>query len=1095
VLVTEEALLRVDEHWAVMAVGKKNRDRGLLVAQARLVKAATGQQMELSFKEKATDADLLDRLAMAYEVAATEGLDALLHTGTPSENERLVSQAQAGAWRTFELRRLITVPDDTDERVFHILHLASLAYCGDRWSDLRRWIKENSESLRAPSVAKEPWDKRVLYRLFACWVRLFRKNSWDDLHRIHEIIAGLREDQATFEATALADGSGRQSQVMAMRLVALYHWAKATELLATYVLQGTPAGINESLDRHFEQAIEAAPASRDAALEVLLKWMHVASRRMVAGSIWWVAGRVNSRVSKFVRSVTEGSQALFELLPPQRVALQEQGLLDQAAQAIVVDMPTSGGKTLLAEFRMLQALNQFEQDQGWVAYVAPTRALVSQITRRLRKDLEPFGVVVEQLTGAIEIDVFEDAMLTSDDPESEFDILVCTPEKLQLVLRNDKLDHRPLALCVMDEAHNIEDTTRGLRIELLLATIRRECTKANFLLLMPFVPNSDEIAQWLGQGSGKAISTTTSIGTSAWKPNERIVGLFHANKYDEDETVRAGWQMAFETLVTTPKTIHLKGEHPVDGARPIDVPWSAARNSPTVQAGAMAKVFSQRGTSIAIATNTTHVWSMAGKVAKSMPTLKGVPDEIKLVQRFLRTEVGSDFALIGLLNHGVAVHHAGLSDEIRSLVEWLAEEQKLKVLCATTTIAQGINFPVSSVFLASYKYPYGQPMRPREFWNLAGRAGRFGQDSVGVVGLARGGDDHEIREFVSRQHGALVSRLIGLLDAVATAGELQNLQQALNKDDWQDFRCYVAHLMRETNDLDAVLTETDELLRSTFGYSSLRATQSAADAEKADALLTATRGYVQEVAKHPENVALADSTGFAPEGVRDAMLEMGKLERKLTPADWEPSSLFGSMGGSSLPDLIGVMFRVRELQGSLEEIRKAGPDEQQLARLTADWVNGKSLRDLAETYFRNDDGDMTAAVSKACRAIYRNLCNSGPWGISALSKMRTSGLDFDKLPEDVARKINALPSMIYHGVRSESAVLLRMNSVPRSIAEPLARQFESDAGSSTLSVKSAREFLKSRSETEWNSAVPKGAVMSGADYRDVWQQLFGEGGS
>ena len=47
---------------------------------------------------------------------------------------------------------------------------------------------------------------------------------------------------------------------------------------------------------------------------------------------------------------------MFELLPPQRAALLEQGLLDPAKTAIVIDLPTSGGKTLLAQFRILQAL-------------------------------------------------------------------------------------------------------------------------------------------------------------------------------------------------------------------------------------------------------------------------------------------------------------------------------------------------------------------------------------------------------------------------------------------------------------------------------------------------------------------------------------------------------------------------------------------------------------------------------------------------------------------------------------------------------------------------------------------------------------------
>lgn len=790
-------------------------------------------------------------------------------------------------------------------------------------------------------------------------------------------------------------------------------------------------------------------------------------------------------MSDFVKSVTKASRPLFELLPPQRAALQEQGLLDQASTAIVVDMPTSGGKTLLAEFRLLQALNQFDQERGWVAYIAPTRALVSQITRRLRKDLEPFGVVVEQLTGAIEIDTFEATMLSSEDPASEFDVLVCTPEKLQLVLRNDKVEHRPMALCVLDEAHNIENAERGLRIELLLATIQRECTRANFLLLMPYVPNAEDLAKWLGKESGRSIS----LGTCAWKPNERIVGLFHAVA---DDSVTAGWRLRFSTLLTTPKTIHLAGQHAVDGVRPLNIAKSSVLNAPTVQAAAMAKVFSERGTSIAIATNTNHVWSMAKKLAKNMAPRKKVSERVRLVQRFLKTEIGEDFELIGMLERGIAVHHTGLSDEIRSLIEWLAEEQDLKVLCATTTIAQGINFPVSSVFLASHKYPYGHPMSPREFWNLAGRAGRIGQDSVGVIGLARSNNENEVKQFVKEATGDLVSRLVGLLEDVANAGQLNNLQQVFNADEWRDFRCYVAHLMRESDSLDAVLAEADDLLRNTYGYSELRSSQNAADTVKADALLSATRGYVTEIAKHPQNVTLADSTGFAPEGVRTALLELGNLEHKLTQADWEPSSLFGSGGQSSLPELIGVMLRVNELRTSLEEIGPAGADQQQIANITADWVNGKSLRDIAEAYFRGEKDDATAAVSKACKAIYSKLCNSGPWGLSALSKMPTSGLNFDDLPADVARRINSLPAMIYHGVNTESAVLLRMNAVPRTVAEPLGMQYESEVGDQNLSVKSARDYLKNLSDAAWGAAAPKKAAMSGSDYREIWQQLSGE---
>ena len=122
----------------------------------------------------------------------------------------------------------------------------------------------------------------------------------------------------------------------------------------------------------------------------------------------------------------------------------------------------------------------------------------------------------------------------------------------------------------------------------------------------------------------------------------------------------------------------------------------------------MAKIFSGRGSSIAVATRIDQVWNMAREAAKMMPAARSNPDSIALVQNFLRAEISPDFELIKLLDHGVGVHHAGLSDESRSLMEWLTEEGAIKVLCATTTIAQGINFPVSSVFLASHLYPYGK---------------------------------------------------------------------------------------------------------------------------------------------------------------------------------------------------------------------------------------------------------------------------------------------------------------------------------------------------------------------------------------------------
>jgi replicative superfamily II helicase len=171
------------------------------------------------------------------------------------------------------------------------------------------------------------------------------------------------------------------------------------------------------------------------------------------------------------------------MLPPQRRALREEGLLGSGHRAVIVNLPTSSGKTFIAQFRILQALNQFESKQGWVAYLAPTRALVNQVSARLRRDFAPLGVTVERVSPALEVDALEASLLTDKDHQSHFRVLVTTPEKLDLMLRGgwEGKIGRPITLVVVDEAHNLAQENRGIKLGLLLATINRECRYAQFL--------------------------------------------------------------------------------------------------------------------------------------------------------------------------------------------------------------------------------------------------------------------------------------------------------------------------------------------------------------------------------------------------------------------------------------------------------------------------------------------------------------------------------------------------------------------------------------------------------------------------------------
>ena len=93
-------------------------------------------------------------------------------------------------------------------------------------------------------------------------------------------------------------------------------------------------------------------------------------------------------------------------------------------------------------------------------------------------------------------------------------------------------------------------------------------------------------------------------------------------------------------------------------------------------------------------------------------------------------------ALRRLLLNGVGVHHAGMLPRYRLLVEKLAQQGLLPVICGTDTLGVGINVPIHTVVLTALAKFDGNRMRrlnAREFHQIAGRAGRSGFDTEGKV--------------------------------------------------------------------------------------------------------------------------------------------------------------------------------------------------------------------------------------------------------------------------------------------------------------------------------------------------------------------------
>jgi len=161
-------------------------------------------------------------------------------------------------------------------------------------------------------------------------------------------------------------------------------------------------------------------------------------------------------------------------------------------------------------------------------------------------------------------------------------------------------------------------------------------------------------------------------------------------------------------------------------------------------------------------------------------------DAIAAAMRDVRMARGFGDVLDRLIRHGIGVHHAGMLPRYRRLVERLAGEGLLPVICGTDTLGVGVNIPIRTVLMTALTKFDGSRVRlftVREFHQLAGRAGRPGFDPDGHVwvqapdhvienakAMSRAGDDAKARRkaakarapegFVAYDEGSM-QRLVG----------------------------------------------------------------------------------------------------------------------------------------------------------------------------------------------------------------------------------------------------------------------------------------------------------------------------------------------
>ena len=172
-------------------------------------------------------------------------------------------------------------------------------------------------------------------------------------------------------------------------------------------------------------------------------------------------------------------------LRPAQVKAIDAGLLN--GRNLLVCTPTASGKTLIAE---LAAVSAILNHKGKAVYVVPLKALASEKYKDFKKR---YGSFVKVGLSIGDLD-------SSDLYLADYDLIICTAEKLDSLIRHHAPWIRMVAEVVVDEIHMLNDASRGPTLEILITILRQLLPKAQIIGLSATIGNPEELSSWLDAG-------------------------------------------------------------------------------------------------------------------------------------------------------------------------------------------------------------------------------------------------------------------------------------------------------------------------------------------------------------------------------------------------------------------------------------------------------------------------------------------------------------------------------------------------------------------------------------------------------------------
>jgi len=369
-------------------------------------------------------------------------------------------------------------------------------------------------------------------------------------------------------------------------------------------------------------------------------------------------------------------------------------------ESVIVSAPTGAGKTVIAEY----VINDCISKNKGVIYTAPIKALSNQKFRDFRAIFkDKIGI----LTG--------DVSINAGAP-----VLIMTTEIFRNKLLEGSSDLKAYSWVIFDEIHFLDDYDRGSVWEESLIFLPKDM---NILALSATIPNIDQFAQWITEVHKKPIKIV--------KEDNRPVPLHffyqcQSGIMDDLSKLKEFCSDASDSSRPPGVKRYYRGGRPKQ-ARPSSLIKNLFDNN---RLPCIYFCFARKRCERLASEMSSFNFLKREEKEKITDIYK------KLIKKYDLTREVSAEELLPMVQNGIAYHHAGMLPTLKEVVEQLFTSRLIKAIFTTETFALGINMPARSVIFDELRKYYGRffaALKTRDFYQMAGRAGRRGIDKEGFV--------------------------------------------------------------------------------------------------------------------------------------------------------------------------------------------------------------------------------------------------------------------------------------------------------------------------------------------------------------------------